>query len=352
MGGCRFLMTKLLKAVRNVAVVASILALATACSQQQPAEAAEPSGTSKVVARLDGEPITDDDLDIKAELTRLEQEAYKARQEALDRVITARVLEKEAKKNGIDVEELLKVNVDDAVAKPAPAEVRAFYEQRKSRFRKPFEEVEEQAAAILEALNIREARLKYAAGLRKDSKVEILISAPRLPVNLENAHRRGPADAPVTLVEFSDFQCPFCRRVQPTLESLFDEYEGKISWVYKDLPLTSIHPDAVGAAEAARCAGDQGKFWEYRDALFAESRVTKQIHPKIVEALDLDTTAFEECLSTKKYNQAVQADGAEAKSLGISGTPAFIVNGILLSGAQPKEAFVRIIDAELAAQNN
>ena len=352
MGGGRFLMTKLSKAVRNVAIVASILALATACSQQQPAEAAESAGTSKVVARLDGEPITDDDLDIKGELTRLEQEAYKARQKALDLVITVKVLEKEAKKNGIEVEELLKANVDSAVAKPAPAEVRAFYEQRKSRFRKPFEEVEEQAAAILEALNIREARLDYAAGLRRDSKVEILISAPRLSVNLENAHRRGPADAPVTLVEFSDFQCPFCRKVQPTLESLFEEYEGKISWVYKDLPLTSIHPDAVGAAEAARCAGDQGKFWEYRDALFAESRVTKQVHPKIIESLGLDAAAFEECISTKKYNEAVLADGAEAQSLGISGTPAFLVNGILLSGAQPKEAFVRIIDAELAAQNH
>ena len=345
-------MTNLLKTVRNVAIVASILALATACSQEQPVEAAESSGTSKVVARFDGEPITDDDLDIRGELTRLEQEAYKARQEALDRLITVKVLEKEAKKNGIEVEELLKVNVDDSVAKPTPAEVRAFYEQRKSRFRKPFEEVEEQAAAILEALDIREARLKYTAGLRKDSKLEILISAPRLPVNLENAHRRGPADAPVTLVEFSDFQCPFCRRVQPTLESLFEEYEGKISWVYKDLPLTSIHPDAVGAAEAARCAGDQGKFWEYRDALFAESRVTKQVHPKIVEALGLDAVAFEECVSSQKYNQAVQADGAEAQSLGISGTPAFVVNGILLSGAQPKEAFARIIDAELAAQGN
>ncbi len=122
--------------------------------------------------------------------------------------------------------------------------------------------------------------------------------------------------------------------------------------VYKDLPLTKIHPDAVGAAEAARCAGDQGKFWEYRDALFAESRVTKQVHPKIVEALGLDAVAFEECVSSQKYNQAVQADGAEARSLGISGTPAFVVNGILLSGAQPKEAFARIIDAELAAQGN
>ena len=150
-------MTKLSKAVRNMAIVASILALAAACSQEQPVEAAESSGTSKVVARFDGEPITDDDLDIRGELTRLEQEAYKARQEALDGVITVKVLEKEAKKNGIDVEELLKANVDSTVAKPTPAEVRAFYEQRKSRFRKPFEEVEEQAATILEALDIREA---------------------------------------------------------------------------------------------------------------------------------------------------------------------------------------------------
>ena len=345
-------MTKLYKVVRNMANVAWIFALATACSQQPPVEAAEPEGRSKVVAVLDGEAITDDDLDIQGELKKLEQEAYKVRQKALDRVITAKVLEKEANKNGIEVEELLKANVDVTVAKPTLNEVESFYRQRRSRFRKPFEEVEEQAAAIVEALKIREARLRYTAGLRKDSKLEILLSPPRFAVNTENAHRRGPADAPVTLVEFSDFQCSYCKRVQPTLKTLFEEYEGKISWVFKDLPLTSIHPDAAGAAEAARCAGDQGKFWEYRDALFAEGRVTKEIHPKIVEALDLDTAAFEECTSSKKYNEAVQADGAEAASLGISGTPAFVINGILLSGAQPREEFVRIIDAELAAQNH
>ena len=204
-------MTKLSKVGQNMATVALVLAVAASCSQQRPAEAAESTGTSKVVAMLDGEPITDDDLAIKGELIRLEQEAYKARQEALDNVIRERVLAKEAKKNGIDVEELLKANVDGTITKPTPAEVRMFYEQRKSRFRKPFEEVEEQAAAIVEALRIREARLDYAAGLRRDSKVEILISAPRLAVNVENAHRRGPADAPVTLVEFSDFQCPSVR---------------------------------------------------------------------------------------------------------------------------------------------
>ncbi len=344
-------MTNLSKVVRNLAIGASILTLAS-CSSQQGVEAAEPDGTSQVVAMFDGEPITDDDLGIKGELTKLAQEIYKARKEALDQVILTRILEKEAKKNGVGVEELLKANVDGAVEKPTAAEVRAFYDQRKARFRKPFEEVEDQATSIVEALNIRQARLEYVDGLRKDTKVEFLISSPKLEVNLENAHRRGPVDAPVTLVEFSDFQCPFCKRVQPTLEGLFEEYEGKIAWVYKDLPLTSIHPDAVGAAEAARCAGDQGKFWEYRDALFAESRVTKQVHPKIVEALELDTAAFDECVSSKKYTAAVQADEEEARGLGITGTPAFLVNGILLSGAQPKEAFARIIDAAIAEQNN
>ena len=131
-------MTKLSKVGQNMATVALILAVAASCSQQPPAEAAEATGTSKVVAMLDGEPITDDDLAIKGELIRLEQEAYKARQEALDNVIRERVLAKEAKENGIDVEELLKANVDGTITKPTPAEVRMFYEQRKSRFRKAF----------------------------------------------------------------------------------------------------------------------------------------------------------------------------------------------------------------------
>ena len=214
--------------------------------------------------------------------------------------------------------------------------------------RKPFEEVREQVAALLRAKNMQRARRDYVARLRRGVDFEVRIAPPRLPVNIENAHGRGPEDAPVTLVEFSDFQCQFCKRVQPTLEELFEEYDGKLRWVFKDLPLTRIHPGAVRAAEAARCAGEQDKFWEYRDALFELGRVTDEAHPDVAKSLGLDYAAWETCVDSGKYIAAVEADGAEAAGLGISGTPAFLVNGILISGARPKESFTRIIEAELS----
>ena len=333
---------------RGFLTSAAIVLLGTGCSKPQTVVVAAADSPNKVVALLDGEPITDEDLDIKSELMKLEQEAYQVRQDALDRVVAMRLLEKEASKNGMEVGELLEAVVDSKIPEPNPAEVRAYYERRKSRLRKPFEEVQEQVEAMIRNTNLQRARNDYVARLRRGAELEVRIAPPRLSVNIENAHGRGPEDAPVTLVEFSDFQCPFCKRVQPTLEELFEEYDGKLRWVFKDLPLTRIHPGAVRAAEAARCAGEQDKFWEYRDALFALRRVTDDVYPGVAKSLELDYEAWETCVDSGKYVAAVEADGAEAAGLGISGTPAFLVNGILISGAWPKESFTRVIEAELS----
>ena len=324
------------------------LASGIACSQPAPVVASAADAPNKIVALLDGEPITDEDLDIKGELMKIEQEAYQVRQDALDRVVALRLLDKEAAKNGMKPEELLEAVVDSKVPEPSPAEVKAYYERRKSRLRKPFEAVREQVAAMVRNTNVQRARRDYVTRLRRGAEIEIRITPPRLPVNVENAPGRGPEDAPITLVEFSDFQCPFCKRVQPTLEELFEEYDGKLRWVFKDLPLTRIHSGAVRAAEAARCAGEQEKFWEYRDALFELGRVTDEVHPAVAKSLELDYAAWEACVDSGKYVAAVESDGEEAAGLGISGTPAFLINGILLSGAQPKESFTRVIEAELS----
>ena len=173
------------------------------------------------------------------------------------------------------------------------------------------------------------------------------LNRPSRPRRYFGVYLRGPADAPVTVVEFSDFQCPFCKRMQSTISELRQKYPDNVNWRFKDLPLVSIHSGAQYAAEASRCAGEQDKFWEYRDALFNEARVTDEIHPGLAEKLGLDKTAFEACLTSRKYKEAVEADSEEAQSLGITGTPAFIVNGILISGAQPIEEFIRIINSEL-----
>jgi protein-disulfide isomerase len=199
----------------------------------------------------------------------------------------------------------------------------------------------------LRSLKINQAEAELVRELRKQASVEILLEPPRLDVEVGDAPRKGPANAPVTIVEFSDFQCPYCKRVQPTLEKILSKYGDQVSLVFKDLPLRT-HREAVPAARAARCARDQGKFWEYHDGLFKASQLNKESYQDIAQSLGLDKSVFQACLDSEKYNEQVQADMIQAMTLGAGSTPSFFINGASLRGAQPFEAFAKLIDAELA----
>ena len=161
----------------------------------------------------------------------------------------------------------------------------------------------------------------------------------------------GPEDAPITIVEFSDFQCPFCKQWHQTVyEPLLAAYPGKIRLVYRNLPLTSIHPDAQGAAEAAMCANEQNQFWEYHDKLFAGDALGADIYSQYASDLGLNMDKFETCVQQGKYRQAVQEDSDFALNLGINSTPTFFVNGLAVVGAQPLSVFQQVIDKELAGE--
>jgi protein-disulfide isomerase len=302
------------------------------------------------VASVNGSVIRDADLKIGPKLKELEQQAYELRLEALQEVIEQRLLEQEAAKTSTTVEDLLAKNVEAKTSAPSPEEVGAFYEQQKSRINKPLDEIRPQLEEFLKGMKRRDARSSYLAALRKAGNVKIMLQAPRAEVEIGNSPQRGPAEAPVTIVEFSDFQCPFCRRAQPTLGEIQEKYPGKVRFVYKDLPLREIHPQAQTAAEAAHCAGDQGKYWEYQKALFSTEQLSEGIYPKIASSLQLDPLAFQGCLDSGKHEATVNAGFDQAVEVGANSTPTFFVNGIKLSGAQPLENFAQIIDAELAAQ--
>ena len=303
----------------------------------------------KPVATFDGEAITDADLDIEPKLTELRQEAYQARLEALGNVIARRLVAKEAEKRGITSRELLREEVDNKVSDPADAEIEKFYEKQKSQIKKPLEEIRPQIVDFLKNSQLEAARNKYIDRLKADSKIRVLLSPPRVQVEVGNSPRRGPKDAPVTIVEFSDYQCPYCRRVQPTLLTLLDKYPDTVRLVYKDLPLRQIHPQAQKAAEAARCAGEQGKFWEYHDKLFAIQRLTKDDLPKAAQDLGLDSIKFAGCLDSGRHAPTIETDFKQAMEIGAQSTPVFYINGIQLKGAQPVEAFSNVIEAELIA---
>ncbi len=162
----------------------------------------------------------------------------------------------------------------------------------------------------------------------------------------------GPKDAPITIVEFADFQCPFCiRHAQETYPLLLQNYGDKIRFVYKDFPLTSLHPDAYPAALSAQCAREQNKFWEYHDLLFTGTLgLGRQAYDAYAQQLGLDMTAFDKCLDDQKYSDLVQADLALGKKIGVNSTPTFFINGIALVGAMPYDTFAQIIDYELSTQ--
>ncbi len=162
----------------------------------------------------------------------------------------------------------------------------------------------------------------------------------------------GPADALITIIEFSDYQCPFCTKWHDEVFlRLREEYPDTVRFVYRDFPLTSIHPAATAAAEAANCANEQGRYWEYHSALFSEKyELSREAFINYAQELDLDLDAFTQCIDERRYAEEVQKDYEYASQLGIRSTPTFFLNGIPIVGAQPYDLFRQVIEKELAGE--
>jgi protein-disulfide isomerase len=173
----------------------------------------------------------------------------------------------------------------------------------------------------------------------------------RYDIPTGDSYAIGPADAPITIVEFSDYQCPFCRRWHAEVyEPLLAAYPGKIRLVYRHFPLTSIHPDAMSAAEAAMCAGEQDAYWPFHEKLFSSESLGSSTYIQYAQDLGLDMNSFESCMNDRKYQQAVDEDLNFAVDLGIRSTPTFFINGLAIVGAQPLDVFKQVIDKELAGE--
>ena len=173
----------------------------------------------------------------------------------------------------------------------------------------------------------------------------------RYDIPIEGYPSLGPDNAPITIVEFSDFQCPFCRRFHDeTYQALLDAYPEQIRFVYRNLPLTSIHPEAMPAAVASLCANDQNAYWDYHDRLFSSETLGEETYIQYAADLGLDIEAFTACLSSGKHDDFIQADMDFALNLGVQSTPTFFVNGLAIVGAQPLSSFQQIIDKELAGE--
>jgi predicted DsbA family dithiol-disulfide isomerase len=311
---------------------------------------------SGALASVNSKPISSAEVEksIAADLAKLEAQIYELKKNRLETLIDEQLLAQEAGKRGITTAALLEAEVNTKSSAVTDEEVAVYYGANQAKLQKDLSAWRDQIRKFLNAQKATERRAAFLKELRAQHKVEVFLKAPpvfRAEITTKGAYAKGPADAPIQLIEFSDFHCPFCKRVEPTIAQLLKKYEGKIRFVYKDFPLDSLHPQARAAAEAARCAGEQGKFWEFHGKVYGgasdASPATMQAYAKDV---GLDAAAFETCRSTRKFQSQVQADVAEGTKFGVTGTPAFFINGRFLSGAQPLEAFVKIIDEELQAR--
>ena len=311
---------------RTFPLVACLAALALGCPQPG---SAPPSGGADT-ATADAGPA-----------------AAERRSTALEELIQERLVAVEAAERGVEPEALLEQIVSEAPP-VTDAEVQAFFDENAVRLEGyEFSDIEPAIRGRLETQRQAEASATFLAALGMAAEIHVLIEPPRVQVEAHGPFQ-GPADAPVTIVEFSDYQCPFCKRAEPALLEVLERYPDEVKLVYRHFPLDSIHPDARPASEAAACADEQGKFWPFHLLVFERTpELDADSLVAISTEVGLDVPAFETCVSERRFQTLVQEDFEAGSEAGVNGTPAFFINGILLSGARSLEDFVEVIEAEL-----
>jgi protein-disulfide isomerase len=341
-------------------ILVPVIALGLACSNQKSTAGGVSTAAcvggdlslDTVVATVGDKKITLKEVDEGAneQLAELEKKKFEARRQKIEQLIIDSLVKAEAAKKGMKEEEWFKTQVEGGTTPPSDAEVMAFFEQNKAQMPPgaSIETIKPQIIAFMTQNQTREKARKIFEDLKKAANVQILFKEPRKQVEAKGPSR-GPENAKVTIVEFSDFQCPFCSRAHDTVEEVMQAYAGKVKLVFRQFPL-DFHADAPKAAEASLCANEQGKFWEYHSALFKnQSKLKEDDLKEHAKGLGLDAGKFADCLGSGKMATPLKEDMAAGKKVGVSGTPAFFINGVMLSGAQPLEEFKRVIDAELAS---
>jgi protein-disulfide isomerase len=336
--------------MKRLVPLAGLAALALSACNKATAPAVSPAAngstasSSPVVASYAGKEITLDVLD-----KSIARELFETRTKALQTMILRDLVQEEARKAGKEEEAFLKEIAEKQAAPPSETEAKEIYERFKDRFPgRSFEEMKETLIQQIGQQKQGEGMMAYFEELKQKAGVRILLAEPKVEVEAVGP-TRGPAEAPVTIVLFSDFQCPFCGKVRPSMDKVLASYAGKVRLVWRDFPL-SFHPQAPKAAEAGLCAHEQGKFWEMHDHLFDhQDKLAPEELKAAARTIGLDGAKFDACLDSGKQAAVVQKSLEAGKAAGVSGTPAFFVNGRMLSGAQPFEKFKEAIDKELSA---
>ncbi len=308
---------------------------------------------SPVVATVSGRNILLSEVDRRLgdELAKVNEQLYEMRHEAAERLAIEMLVKQAAQRDDVGEDDWLRRKIEPKVKAPTDAQIEQLFYKVKDRLDAgaTLDSVRAQLTASL----YREERGKQAKvifeQLKKEAQFEMRLEPPPRVRKVVDAvgPSKGKADAAVTIVVFADFQCPFCGRANETVEKVMAAYQDNVRLVYRQFPL-SMHRDAPRAAEAALCADAQGKFWAFHDALYAnQSDLSQEALAERANSVGLDLTKFGHCLDAGTMTEQVKRDVKDGDRLGVNGTPAYFINGIMLSGARPEQEFRQVIDSEL-----
>lgn len=323
-----------------------------------PTKAPTANADEGVVAAWAGGEIRYGDLrkDINMDLVKLESEyltnRYDTEAAALDDKVNSALLEAEAKKQGIDVGALLKKEVEDKAAAPTESEIQELFKANERKLRgKTLADVRPDIENAVRRQKQGERFAVYAAELRVSYGLNLQLPYPELPrfdVSVDDDPSMGPADAPITIIQFAEYQCGYCGKAQETLDEVEKNYPGKTRLVFRDFPL-NFHDRAIPAAIAANCAEKQGKYWEVHGMLMSNQRALEEADlERTAREAKLDIEKWQACRQDPSVEAEVKKDMEDGAKAGVQGTPAFFINGLFINGAQPYERFKSIIDRELA----
>ncbi len=342
--------------LRWVTAVVAVGALSVTPSQGQDPEQSEILAVGQEIQfdRRTVEKAIESEL-AALELDRLRFEADQRRRKhqlldlKLKELVAERLFELEAAERGITTQDLF-AEMNARVGPPTQEEIEELYEANKDRITESRETILPQIERFLTQQKSRQTFIDYIEVLARKYEVAYHLEPLRFAVQADGFPTLGPVDAPVTIVEFSDFECPHCARVGPTLKQIAEEYGDKVRLVFRNFPLPNVHNAAQDASEAALCAADQGKFWEMHDAIFADQgNLSVPRLKEIAGSLGLDQPRFDKCLDSHMHADKVAADVRDGARAGVTGTPAFFINGRPLSGAVPFETIAETVEEELAA---
>jgi protein-disulfide isomerase len=333
------------------------LIIIAACTDQQ--AKAKPNIVVKdpprpgVVAKINGEDITEEQLigDDKLDFFDLKKREYDLKMERLNKLMEEKFIGAEAKKAGMSTQDYINKKISGGDIKISDKDYKKFVADKHIPEAQINDQVKERIYSYLKEMKKQELVQAYIAKATKNNPVEVYFAKPKMQVNVDpgNAPMWGDKDAKVTVVEFSDFQCPFCSRAAETVTELKKKYKGKIKLYFKMFPLP-MHKDARPAAEAGLCVNDQGtdKFWKFHDIAFkSQDKLDAADLSKYAKEAGADQKKFDECVASGKFKDAVAQDMAYGEKVGVRSTPTFFINGQLVSGAVPIENFSEIIDDEL-----